>query len=83
MKLPYPPPWQDIETLCAHICVSENTIEKWTRLYGFPAPITRGGGKRLWQWSKVDAWLADNPNIEVEPSLAERVSHATREAVNG
>ena len=82
-QLPYPPPWQDMATLCAHLCVSERTVDKWMKLYKFPTPVERGGGKRFWQWSKVDSWMADNPSMVEELSPAERVRHATREAVNG
>jgi hypothetical protein len=28
--LPYPPPWQDKETLAAHLSVSANTVENWS-----------------------------------------------------
>jgi hypothetical protein len=32
MTLPYPPPWQDAPTLCAHLCISESTLDNWLRL---------------------------------------------------
>jgi predicted DNA-binding transcriptional regulator AlpA len=80
--LPYPPPWQDVTTLCAHICVSEGTLDNWTRLHGFP-PARMRGGKRVWRWSEVDAWMAGNSDIVDQDNLIEKVRHATREAVNG
>ena len=79
---PYPPPWQDIATLEAHVCTHRDTIRKWMRLYSFPTPAIRGG-KELWQWRAVDSWMADNPSIVAEATITERVRHAAREAVNG
>jgi hypothetical protein len=38
MSLPYPPPYQDLATLSAHICAAESTIENWVRLGLFPEP---------------------------------------------
>ncbi len=78
---PYPPPWQDIATLELHVCAHRDTIRKWMRLYDFPQPVVRGTTER-WQWSKVDAWMALNPAILEEVSVAEGVRDATRKAVN-
>ena len=80
-RFPYPPPWQDIATLEAHVCTHRETIRMWVRLYGFPPPICRGK-KELWQWREVDSWLANNPDI-VADAKAEGIRHAVREAVNG
>lgn len=77
-SFPYPPPWQDIATLEAHVCTHRDTIRKWMRSSGFPSPAIRGG-KELWQWRQVDSWLADNPDIVAGTSLTEEV----RRAVNG
>lgn len=54
--LPYPPPWQDMTTLCAHICVSPNTVENWVAQGILPPPVKRGG-KLMWQWAEVHDWL--------------------------
>lgn len=77
-RFPYPPPWQDIATLEAHVCTHRDTIRKWMRLSGFPAPRVRGG-KELWSWRDVDLWLDLNPDIVAGTSLTEEV----RRAVNG
>jgi hypothetical protein len=45
-NLPYPPPWQDLPTLCEHISVSPNTIDTWVSQGILPPPRERGG-KRL------------------------------------
>ena len=79
-RFPYPPPWQDMATLSAHICLSADTISKLIRERGFPKPCLRAG-KQLWNFRNVDSWLADNPDIVSD--LAEKVRRATREAVNG
>lgn len=81
MNLTYPPPWQDIATLEAHLCAHRDTIKKWIRLYGFPAPVIRGS-KELWQWSKVNAWMTDSPAIVEEQAIAEGIRNETRKAVH-
>src|SRR5215467_1960237 len=47
MTLPYPPPYQDLATLSAHICASESAIENWVRLGLFPPPRKVGGQAAL------------------------------------
>jgi hypothetical protein len=51
-RLPYPAPWQDMPTLCAHICASPNTVESWVAKGVLPAPVKRGG-KQMWEWEQV------------------------------
>lgn len=58
--LPYPPPWQDRLTLAAHLCISPETIENWVAAGIIPAPRKRGG-KLMWKWCEVDAWMTDGP----------------------
>jgi predicted DNA-binding transcriptional regulator AlpA len=84
VSLPYPPPWQDISTLCEHICAGESTIEGWVKMGLFPAP-RKIGGKRLWQWKEVERHLAalgDAVASSHDP-LAERIRNATRQAASG
>lgn len=54
--LPYPPPYMDLSTLAAHLCMGESTIEDHVRRGMFPAPIMQGG-KRLWSWKTVQRHL--------------------------
>lgn len=56
--LPYPPPWQDTVTLAAHLSVSPDTVENWVAAGTLPPPRQRGG-KRMWKWAEVDAWMSD------------------------
>jgi predicted DNA-binding transcriptional regulator AlpA len=79
--LPYPPPFQDLPTLAAHICAGESTIENWVKQGLFPQP-RKVGGKRLWQWKEVERHLAQmteasasSPDVE-----AQRIREATRAA---
>lgn len=75
--LPYPPPWQDMATLCEHICVSPNTVEKWVAEGILPPPRKRGG-KLMWKWNEVDGYLTrgtDGPD-----ALAERIRDGTKRA---
>ena len=79
--LPYPPPFQDLRTLAAHICASEHTIENWVKMGLLPTP-KRVGGKRLWEWKKVQQHLAgaDSPASSSTDDLAKRITDATRAA---
>jgi predicted site-specific integrase-resolvase len=79
--LPYPPPWQDKATLCAHTCLSENTVDAWVKMGLLPPPRKRGG-KLMWKWSEVDRYL-ENGGADVQSSpdaMAERIRDATRKA---
>jgi predicted DNA-binding transcriptional regulator AlpA len=71
------PPWQDIATLAAHICVSPATVDNWVRDGILPQPRKRGG-KLMWKWIEVDAWLSDGPARPADD--AERIRDATRRA---
>lgn len=77
MKLPYPPPYQDIDVLCAHLSVSPSTVEAWMKVGKLPAPKV-SDGKRLWKWAEVertlDAWEVQHAHS----SQAERIRDATR-----
>lgn len=79
--LPYPPPFQDLATLSAHICVGESTIENWVKIGLFPEP-RKVGGKRLWSWKTVEKHLAaqGEPVGTSDIALAERITNATRAA---
>lgn len=81
MKLPYPPPFQDLATLSDHICVGESTIENWVKLGQFPAP-RKIGGKRLWQWKEVERHLAPSTaTVAASPEQQARdITDATRRA---
>lgn len=81
MTLPYPPPFQDLATLSAHISVAESTIENWVKLGLFPLP-KKVGGKRLWQWKEVEQHLArrgDNGSPSADEQ-ADRIRAATKAA---
>jgi predicted DNA-binding transcriptional regulator AlpA len=69
-QLPYPPPWMDTPTLAAHISVSVETIPNWVAAGILPPPRKRGG-KLMWKWSEVDAWLSDGgPHSVVDQAKA-------------
>lgn len=77
-SLPYPPPWQDMATLCAHICVAPTTVDNWVAKGILPAP-RKHGGKLMWKWDEVDAYLnrraGQTPDAE-----ADRIRDGTRRA---
>jgi hypothetical protein len=72
------PPWQDISTLCANICVCERTVDAWVQQGILPPPRMRGG-KRMWKWAEVDACLSGPEDGGV---TAESIREATRRAVS-
>lgn len=73
---PYPPPWQDIETLAWHISASVSTVETWVAKGVLPAPI-KHGGKLMWKWSEVDAWLSSG-GLNKAPNTATEVRDAVK-----
>jgi predicted DNA-binding transcriptional regulator AlpA len=43
-----------------------NTVERWIKLYGFPAGVREGHTRRdclTWQKSEVNAWVKANTHI--------------------
>lgn len=82
-RLPYPPPWQDAPTLCAHLCISEGTLDNWIR-QGILPPARQRGGKRMWEWLEVDRLMRGDPGIVPadETKVARQVYDAARRAVN-
>jgi len=74
--LPYPPPWQDIGTLAKHICAATTTVENWVASGILPPPRKRGG-KLMWKWSEVDAWLTEGRK-DGQPNLATEIRDGVR-----
>jgi predicted DNA-binding transcriptional regulator AlpA len=65
----------DTTTLALHISVSPSTIDNWVAAGILPPPRKRGG-KLMWQWAEVDAWLTDGGPRSVVDDVT-----AIREAV--
>jgi hypothetical protein len=82
MTLPYPPPYQDIETLCEHLSISPSTVDAWVKIGKLPQPKVRGDGKRLWKWAEVERTLDGVGNGTEQQSASsstiERITNATR-----
>lgn len=75
------PPYQDVETLSAHISIAPRTIDEWVKLGKLPAPKVRGG-KRLWSWAEVKRYLeGDGDLMPPSADLATRITEATRHAI--
>jgi hypothetical protein len=78
--LPYPPPWQDAPTLCAHLCITENTLGTWVR-QGILPPARPRGGKRMWEWSEVDRYMrGETAIVPADNDDVRRVFNATKQA---
>jgi hypothetical protein len=75
-KLPYPPPWQDIGALALHISACPNTVENWVAKGILPPPVKRGG-KLMWRWTEVDAWLREGGQGKA-PTKATEIRDAVR-----
>lgn len=76
MTLPYPPPWQDRMTLAAHLSISPESLENWVRDGVIPPPRKRGG-KLMWNWPEVDAWMRQGTQNGV-PQTATEIRDAVR-----
>ena len=77
----YPPPYQDLATLARNICCGERTIETWVQQGVFPKPRLQGG-KRLWRWAEVDAFLGDKGDaVSPVEAAAQRIKDATAKAL--
>lgn len=63
------PAWQDSVTLQKNLCISASTVDNWVAQGVIPPPRKRGG-KLMWKWEEVDAWLTDgragSPDAEAE-----------------
>ena len=65
------PPWQDMATLCAHICATPNTVNAWVA-DGILPPARKRGGKLMWKWSEVDERLTVGvPDRSADPQADE------------
>lgn len=65
------PPWQDTVTLAQHISVSAATVENWVAA-GILPPPRRRGGKLMWKWAEVDAWLSEGNNAAISDAKGAR-----------
>lgn len=84
------PPYMDLATLSAHICMGESTIEDHVRRGLFPKHTKMQGGKKLWSWKVVtrhlegkgiDAPLSPSQELEgitnaVKAEVARAKNHA-------
>lgn len=78
-RLPYPPPWMDMATLCAHTCLAPTTVDNWVSRGILPPPRKRGG-KLMWKWAEVDQKLTLGDAGNGPESEAERIRNGTRRA---
>jgi hypothetical protein len=75
------PPYQDISTLTANLCISERTVDVWVKQGLLPPPVTRGT-KRLWKWSQVEQYL-DGPGGNGPEAELEDIRNETRRQASG
>lgn len=71
------PPWQDMPTLCAHICATPNTVDTWVKA-GLLPPPRRKRGKQMWFWPEVHEYLMRTEVQSLDPE-AEGIRNATRQ----
>ena len=72
------PPYQDAATLAGNLCVHPDTVDNWVEKGILPPAKVVRGGKRLWKWSEVEAWL-DQPKELVRQ--IEDIRENTRRAI--
>ena len=76
------PPFMDMATLCWHVSMSEDTIEREIKAGRFPEPRKNKCGQRLWVWKEVEAYLA-KPDDETPAIEAERIRETVRRLSHG
>jgi len=76
------PPWQDGATLCAHLCISEGTLDNWVRQGILPEP-RKVGGKRMWKWADVETRLSGDATLAPGEVDAARIFNDTKAASGG
>lgn len=79
MSAPFIPPWQDKPTLCANISATDRTVDAWVDQGILPPPRKRGG-KLMWKWSEVDAYLTNGKPGASPDAKADEIRNATRRA---
>lgn len=70
-----PPAYPDKSTLAAELCVSEATVDDWTRKGMLPRPRRLAGSVR-WCWAEVEAKLTPPAGIPTSPFM-ERLQDVT------
>jgi predicted DNA-binding transcriptional regulator AlpA len=70
------PPWQDKEVLAICTSNSPDTIDNW-QAQGILPPPRKRGGKLMWKWAEVDAWLTGGRPIS-ETDLATKIAEGVR-----
>ncbi|WP_104492734.1 helix-turn-helix transcriptional regulator [Paracoccus denitrificans] len=61
-----PPAYPDKSALAAELCVSEATVDDWTRKGMLPKPRRLAGSVR-WCWAEVEAKLSPPVGVPVSP----------------
>lgn len=93
MTLPYPPPFQDRQTLAQHLCMGETTIDEYVVAGLLPRP-RKGRGTPLWDWDEVKGYIRNWPIAGpgaakahsapvADGDASERVKRAAERAVRG
>ncbi len=75
------PPYQDIATLTANLCISERTVDMWTK-QGLLPPPKNTGGKRLWKWVEVEAYIDGTAGNGIAAEL-EAIRHEAKKQSAG
>ena len=75
------PPFMDMATLCWHVSMSEDTIEREIKAGRFPEPRKNKCGKRLFVWAEVYEYLAKKDDAPTDE--AERIRETVRRLSHG
>lgn len=75
------PPYQDLETLAAHVCMGTSTIEDHIRRGMFPPHSKMQGGKKFWSWKIVERHM-DGEDKEAPLSPGQQLEDITNAVRN-
>lgn len=73
------PAWIDRKRLMLETCRSDEGIDDWVRNSVIP-PGRMRGGKLMWKWERVDAWLEHGGDPDQTPQGGDRAAQM-REAM--
>ena len=77
-ELPYPPPYQDLQMVAAHLGKSERTILSWVAMGQFPAPKKTVGATKFWAWSDIRDFFEGRA---VDLETPGRIKNATEQEI--
>lgn len=77
------PTYVDAARLCAELCISRDTMDRWLKAGRIPRPKA-GKGKRLWKWAEVEARIdGRQKSAPVSRDLGQEIEEYARASIQG